>query len=96
MVLGFHKRDSAIGTSTTNVHAFKKPGTLKAVTYSTDYVLRRARMIPLAIDARRQRFPDEEPFEYEGTYTGDATWNEQTRAEISREGDEYWQRDITL
>ena len=96
MVLGFHKRDSAIGTSTTNVHAFKKPGIQKAVTYSTDYVLRRARMIPLAIDARRQRFPDEEPFEYEGTYTGDATWNEQTRAEISREGDEYWQRDITL
>ena len=78
------------------MHAFKKPGIQKAVTYSTDYVLRRARMIPLAIDARRQQFPDEEAYEYEGTYTGDATWNERTRSEISREGDEYWQRDITL
>ena len=95
MVLGFHKRDSAIGTSTTNVHAFKKPGTQKAVTYSTDYVLRRARMIPLAIDARRQRFPDEEAFEYEGSYTGDATWNEQTRADQSGRR-RVLARDITL
>ena len=96
MVLGFHKRDSAIGTETTNVHAFKKPGTQKRVKYSTDYVLRRARMIPLAIDARRQRFPDEEPFVYRGTYKGDATWNDETRREIAREGEEYWQQDITL
>ena len=96
MVMGFHKRDSAIGTETTNVHAFKKPGTQKRVKYSTDYVLRRARMIPLAIDARRQRFPDEEPFPYAGSYTGDAAWSDKTRAEIAREGEEYWQQDITL
>ena len=41
-------------------------------------------------------FPDEAAYEYEGSYIGDAAWNEETRAEISREGDEYWQRDITL
>ena len=96
MVMGFHKRDSAIGTETTNVHAFRKPGTQKAVKYSTDYVLRRARMIPLAIDARRQRFPEEAPFPYEGSFLGDGHWCEQARAEISQEDDEYWQRDITL
>ena len=96
MVLGFHKRDSAIGTETTNVHAFKRPGQQKRVRHSTDDVLRRARMIPLAIDARRQRFPDEEPHVYRGTYLGSATWDDETRAEIGREGDEYWQRDITL
>ena len=53
-------------------------------------------MIPLAIDARRQRFPDEEPHRYAGSYIGDGAWNETVRAEIAKEGDEYWQRDITL
>lgn len=98
MVLGYHNRDSAIGAETTNVHAFKCPSLdrVKPIKYSEDYVLRRTRMIPLAIDARRQRHPNEAPFEYEGTYIGDASWNEGARAEISREGDEYWQRDITL
>ncbi len=98
MVLGYHKRSSAIGVSTTNVHAFKLPGgdNIKKVTYSEDYVLRRARMIPLAIDARRQFYPDETPYTYRGAYIGNAEWNEQTRAEIAAPGDEYWQRDITL
>ena len=96
LLIGFHKRDSAIGTSTTNVHAFKRPGGPKPVTYSEEHVLRRARMIPLAIDARRQRYPDEGPYEYAGSYIGDGVWDERTRAEISKEGDEYWQRDITL
>ena len=96
MVMGFHKRDSAIGAETTNVHAFRKPGDIKSVKYSEEYVLRRARMIPLAIDARRQRYPNETPYEYQGSYLGDSCWNDRARAEIAAEGDEYWQRDITL
>lgn len=97
VLLGFHHRDSAIGASTTNVHAFKIPGAeTKKITYTEDYVLRRTRMIPLAIDARRQHRPDEIPFRYQGSFIGDSKWNESTRAEISRDGDEYWQRDITL
>ena len=98
MVMGFHKRSSAINAETTNVHSFRLPGgkNSKAITYSEDYVLRRSRMIPLAIDARRQRFPEETPYEYQGSYLGSADWNAQTRAEIGKEGDEYWQRDITL
>lgn len=96
LLLGFHKRDSAIGTETTNVHAYVRPSKPKKVKYSKDDVLKRARMIPLAIDARRQRYPDETPYEYIGEFIGGSTWNEQARAEITREGDEYWQRDITL
>jgi hypothetical protein len=98
MVLGFHKRSSAVGTETTNVHAFRLPGgsNSRRIIYSEDYVCRRSRMIPLAIDARRQHFVDEEPYEYQGSFVGDAAWSETTRAEISRPGDEYWQRDITL
>jgi hypothetical protein len=96
MVLGFHRRSSAIGTTTTNVHAFRIPGQVKQVTYSEADVLRRARMIPLAIDARRQKYPDETPYVYQGAYTGGGVWDEQARADISLAGDEYWQRDITL
>lgn len=96
MVLGFHKRDSAIGTSTTNVHAFKLPGKEKQVHYTEEWVNKRARMIPLAIDARRQHFADETPYSYSGSYIGGSQWNDQARKEIAQPGDEYWQRDITL
>jgi hypothetical protein len=53
-------------------------------------------MIPLAIDARRSRFPHETPYAYRGSYLGDAEWSDRTRAEVSRAGDEYWKDDITL
>lgn len=97
MVMGFHKRASAIGTTTTNVHAFRRPGKeTKQVTYSEEYVLRRTRMIPLAIDARRQRFPEEVSYQYQGSYQGSGCWDDQARSEISHPDDEYWQRDITL
>jgi hypothetical protein len=98
MVLGFHKRTSAVGATTTNVHAFKLPGggNSKQITYTEDYVLRRARMIPLAVDARRRHFPDETPYAYLGSFVGEAEWSERARAEISMVGDEYWVRDITL
>lgn len=97
MVAGFHKRSSVIGVEAINVHAFKVAGIQsKTIKYDEEYVLRRARMIPLAIDARRQHYPDEVPYEYKGSYRGSGIWNQQARAEISQEGDEYWQRDITL
>lgn len=98
MVLGYHKRSSAIGAVTTNVHAYRLPGgkNIHDVEYSADYVERRSRMIALAIDARRQHYPHEQPYVYEGAFIGGPEWNDQARAEISAEGDEYWRRDITL
>ena len=98
MVIGFHKRDSAIASRVTNVHAFKstRGGQTKDITYTKNDVLHRARMIPIAIDARRQYYPDEAPYDYQGSYLGKGVWNEQIRSEISEPGNEYWQRDITL
>ena len=55
ILLGFHRRSSAVGTTARNVHASKLFGEAKEVTYDEAYVTRRSRMIPLAIDARRQR-----------------------------------------
>ena len=53
-------------------------------------------MIPIAIDARRQYYPHEVPYDYQGSYLGKGVWNEQVRSEISEPDNEYWQRDITL
>ena len=97
MVLGYHSRESAVGAKTTNVHAFKRPireGEPRE--YSEEYVLKRTRMIPLAINARRQKYPDETPHEYQGSFIGSAEWNDAALAEISKDGDEYWRQDITL
>ena len=44
----------------------------------------RSRMIPLAIDARRQKYSNEKSFQYKGEYIGNGIWNEETRAEIEQ------------
>ena len=53
-------------------------------------------MIPLAIDARRRRFPQEASDRHAGSYVRSAVWDERTCAEIGKAGNEYWQRDIML
>ena len=97
LLLGFHKRSSAVDIETTNVHAFIRTGTTPvSMKYTVDRVLKRSRMIPLAIDARRQRYTEEVAFEYQGAFLGGSDWNEQSRSEITEEGKEYWQLDMTL
>jgi hypothetical protein len=55
---GFHRRRSVLGVEAGGVH------NARAV-YDAERIRRRARLIGYAIDARRQRFPDETPFVYE-------------------------------
>ena len=94
-IMSFHARASAIGFKTQNVHSFKNGGA-KFVEYTKNDIEERARMIPLAIDARRQRFPDQLSYKYAGAYSGDAVWSAKTRAEIAEEGREYWRKNVTL
>ena len=56
--LGFHRRRRVLGLRTGGVHN-------PVSHYTEDYIRSRSRLIMYAIDARRQRFPDEEPFNYE-------------------------------
>ncbi len=56
--MGFHRRRSVLGVRSGGVH---NPVSV----YDADYIRRRARLILYAIDARRQRWPDEEPYRYE-------------------------------
>jgi hypothetical protein len=55
--MGFHRRRSVLGVTAGGIHN-------EAATYDADRIRERARMIGLAIDARRQRFPNEKPFAY--------------------------------
>lgn len=54
---GFHRRKSVLGVMGGGVHN-------APAVYDAERIRRRARMIGYAIDARRQRFPDETPFTY--------------------------------
>ena len=74
---GFHRRSSVLGVET---RSFEN----KKVVYDEALVARRSRVIGYAIDARRQRYPDETPFVYE-PFRGKAEtyrWNDAARAEI--------------
>ena len=54
---GFHRRRSVLGVAGGGVHN-------APATYDAARIAKRARVIGWAIDARRQRFPDEPPFIY--------------------------------
>lgn len=58
VVHGFHMRDSVLGAET----SFPAGTSLR---YDEERVHRSSRLIPLAIDARRQHFTDEDPYVYE-------------------------------
>ena len=54
---GFHRRESVLGVKSGGVHS-------PVAVYDEDYIRQRSRLIMYAIDARRQRFPDEKPYVY--------------------------------
>ena len=54
---GFHRRASVLGVTSGGVH---NPVSL----YDEEYIHHRSRLIAYGIDARRQRFSEETPFEY--------------------------------
>lgn len=74
---GFHRRKSVLGVQGGGIHN-------APATYDAERIRRRARMIGYAIDARRQRFPDETPFTYRPQATSGERWdwNDAARADI--------------
>ena len=54
------------------------------IVYDDELVRRRSRVIGYAIDARRQRFPDETPFVYQpfAGHEDDYRWDDRARADI--------------
>lgn len=72
---GFHRRSSVLGVMGGGVHN-------APAVYDEDRIRARSRILAYAIDARRQRFPDETPFVYRPLDgAGDShRWNEAARA----------------
>ena len=77
IVFGFHRRDAVLNV------AMRRPNG-ETVVYDAARIHQRSRVIGLAIDARAQRFPQEEPYRYlplEGEETQNR-WNEDTRQTV--------------
>lgn len=77
---GFFPRARVEGISTTHLDG-------RAATFTAEQIHQRARMILIGIDARRQRFPDEQPYRYV-PLTGeedDNRWSEDTRRTVVRD-----------
>ena len=74
---GFHKRSSVLGVMGGGIHS-------DAQVFDEEIVNRRARAIGYAIDARRQRFPDETPYQYQplSAAANDYRWGESARADL--------------
>jgi len=54
---GFHRRSSVLNVKGAGIHA-------EAATFDDAFIKERSRVIGLAIAARKQRFPEEQPYEY--------------------------------
>jgi len=54
---GFHKRSSILDVKGAGIHA-------EAAVFDADFIAKRSEVMGLAIAARKQRFPDETPYDY--------------------------------
>ena len=74
---GFHKRSSVLGVMGGGIHS-------DAQVFDEEIVARRSRAIGYAIDARKQRFPDETPYDYQPlkAAANDYRWDEFARADL--------------
>jgi ectoine hydroxylase-related dioxygenase (phytanoyl-CoA dioxygenase family) len=78
--MGFFPRRRVEGVTATNLEGVRS-------TYDVARIHQRSRMIAVGIDARRQRFPDEEPYRYGPlAEEEDANrWNEDTRSTVVKD-----------
>jgi len=84
---GFHRRSSVLNVHGAGIHS-------EAVTYDADYIEDRSRVIGLAIDARKQRFPDETPYEYHllADRQPEFIWNAESQAALK----DYNLKDLSI
>ena len=77
---GFHRRASVLGVKGGGIHN-------APAVYDEERIRARSRLIGYAIDARRRRFPDEAPFDYQpfaarGETTTCHVWNAEAKAGV--------------
>ena len=74
---GFHRRRSVLDVLGAGIHS-------RPVVYDSALIEHRARAIAYAIEARKQRFPDETPYHYEPLANNgkDYSWNAEARVDL--------------
>ena len=74
---GFHRRASVLNVHGAGIHA-------EAVTFDEGFIKDRSRLIGLAIAARKQRFPDEVPYQYapDANNAHKPVWNDAVMASL--------------
>ena len=74
---GFHRRSSVLGIQGGGIHS-------DAQVFNEEIVERRSRVIGYAIDARKQRFPNEDPYSYKPFQISGKSykWNDVARADL--------------
>ena len=78
MNFGFHPRRSVVGARGNGIHA---PGSDRLI-YDEERVQKRSRVLGLAIDARKRRFPEEEAYEYKPFIGQTFEWNDAARESL--------------
>ncbi len=84
--IGFHRRKSVEGACGVGRNG------LGDRLYDTDTIVKRSEIISLAIAARRQRYPDEEPFDYRPLAGKPFAWNDAARAAMNN----YHRNDLRI
>lgn len=74
--MGFHRRASVLGATGSGIHGGVAP-------LDEHRIAERSKMIGWAIDARRQRYPDETPFDYKPLVGTKLTWDQDARSAIA-------------
>ena len=74
---GFHRRSSVLGVDGGGIHSARQ-------IFDEEVVTRRSRTIGYAIDARKQRFPEEEPYCYQplADKASEYVWDDAARADL--------------
>ena len=87
MNLVFHRRSSVLGVQGPGMYS-------DAMFYDEALIEERTKVLGYAIDARKQRFPDEEPYQYQPFVESGKTfhWSDAVKAELK----DYNLRDLSI
>merc|ERR1719217_1223246 len=91
---GFHNRKYVLGTEGTFFHASKRFDEPRMLYYDEAYIHQRSRMVQIAIDARKQRYPSETPYVYK-PFVGEEERNRFNEAGRKETIEEYWRYNIS-
>jgi hypothetical protein len=84
---GFHKRSSVLDVMGAGIHS-------EAVVYDAEFIKERTKILGFAIEARKQRYPDEKAYEYKPHQDAGETfsWSSSTMSELK----DYNLRDLSI